>query len=68
MSRFKFWRKLLGGWWYYHESTGQLPGLYGCWWSRTYFYNPRFDKVTKIENYTNDPMPLNKINISTCKK
>lgn len=56
MSRFKIWRWMIGGIWYRHEMTGELPNCYGGWWSRDKEHHPRFEKITKIENYASNEL------------
>lgn len=50
LGQFRLFRCLVGGVWYKHASTGQLPGLYGSFWSRTPPCN-RYTAVIKTEDY-----------------
>lgn len=51
MVRFKWYRKLIGGIWYKHENTFQLPGLlFDYFWAKYDELN-RYTKVTDIEEW-----------------
>jgi hypothetical protein len=49
---FRIYRAIRGGKWFKHEMTGQLPGCYGSWWSRDKDHHPRYEAITKKEDYT----------------
>ena len=54
MSRYRFWRKLLGGTWYQHEYTERavdltfVPGK--RWWSRS-SAESSYNKLIIVESY-----------------
>lgn len=51
LNQFRLYRMLRGGVWYRIESTGQLPGLYGGWWTRSEDYHKRYTARVKTESY-----------------
>ena len=51
LSGFKWYRKLIGGIWYKHKNTYQLPGLYFDYFWAQYPKINRYSDVVDIENY-----------------
>ncbi len=48
----KWYRKFIGGTWYKHENTFQLPGLwFDYFWTNRYGQINRYTKVTEVEDY-----------------
>ncbi len=46
----KIYRRARGGAWRKYESTGQLPGLFGSWWTRNKVMDvSRYHILTKVE-------------------
>lgn len=51
-NKSKWFREFIGGIWYKHENTFQLPGLYfDYFWSNRYGQINRYTKVTEVESY-----------------
>lgn len=52
MKNLKLYRYICGGVWYKYQGTGQLPGLFGSWWSRKKLEPHRYYNLIKVEDYT----------------
>lgn len=50
-SKFRWYRKMLGGLWYKYEFTGALPGLYGTMWTKEKLPPHRYYKFIRIEHH-----------------
>lgn len=52
-SKFRWYRKILSGFWYKYEFTGALPGLYGSIWTKQELPPHRYYKLVKTEHHNN---------------
>lgn len=51
MTKYKWFRKLIGGIWFRYDMTGQLPTCYGHWWTKKIEREHRYYECTQIENH-----------------
>lgn len=56
LENYRFYRMLIGGKWYKHNMSGELPNCYGSFWARYGKLN-KYTDIVKEEDYkkkTND--------------
>lgn len=49
MSKYRWFRRFIGGTWYRYDMTGQLPSCYGHWWTKKYLIPHRYYQKTDTE-------------------
>ena len=51
LASWRLYRAIRGGRWYKQTMTGELPGCFGSWWTRTPLFPHRYHFTEIIEDY-----------------